>query len=324
MYGKRRELIDRLVRRQKQRADRKGAAQGSRFRSVVALGDSTEETGNSGVNSSNGSGGGSNPSEGGPDDGFGLNDDDWLVYRQVSRDDEEDSDLHDQEVLALVEGLLEEKDHEEFMRRLKEEQYASLTLLDRLAFGGETDITEIVETGQPTIHINAERMRCTEGLFQPLSVQGIDQAGLAEIISNLISSYPYNIQSTLVQNVHVSGGSASIPGLHQRLTNELSAVILEDLVPLLKINMCPDLEGPWKGIKNRLNVQGGDELFHWISKAEYLESRIVSELEPPVDSNPTNKKNNKKKKSSSTTTTQTQTNSPINYEIIKSAFSNPY
>ena len=117
IYGKRRELIDRLVRRQKQRADRKGAAQGSRFRSVVALGDSTEETGNSGVNSSNGSGGGSNPSEGGPDDGFGLNDDDWLVYRQVSRDDEEDSDLHDQEVLALVEGLLEEKDHEEFMRR---------------------------------------------------------------------------------------------------------------------------------------------------------------------------------------------------------------
>lgn len=325
IYGKRRELIDRLIRRQKQRADRKGVAQGSRFRSVVALGDSTEETGNPGVNPS----GGSNPSEGGPDDGFGLNDDDWLVYRQVSRDDEEDSDLHDQEVLALIEGLLEEKDHEEFMRRLKEEQYASLTLLDRLTFGGETDIAEIVETGQPTIHINAERLRCTEGLFQPLSVQGIDQAGLAEIISNLISSYPYNIQSTLVQNVHVSGGSANIPGLHQRLTNELSAALLEDLVPLLSINMCPDLEGPWKGIKSRLNVQGGAELFHWISRSEYLESRAVSGLEPSIEANPNknnnkNKKNNKKKKSTTTTTISSAPISQINYENIKSAFSNPY
>lgn len=275
IYGKRWEIIDRLIRRQKQRADRKGAAQGSRFRSVVALGESNDDATTNNPT----------PADSGPDDGFGLNDDDWLVYRQVSRDDEEDSDLHDQELLSLLEGLLEERDHEEFMRRLKREQYASLTLLDRLTFGGDPE-AELTDPSQPTVNINAERMRCTEGLFQPLSVQGIDQAGLPEILNNLFASYPKRVQQALAENVRVSGGPTALPGLKSRLINEISSILPEDLVAGLSVTVSTDLEGPWKGITSV-------ESFNWITRAEYFETKPAPE--DSVVEDPKNKSKKKKK-----------------------------
>lgn len=284
LYGKRREIIDGLVRRQKQRADRKGAAQGSRFRSVVALGESSEETGSG---SGTGAGTSSGPSDSGPDDGFGLNDDDWLVYRQVSRDDEEDSDLADQETLAQIEALLEEKDHIEFMRVLQEEQYSSLTLLDRLTFGENATESEF---DSASININAERFRCTEGLFQPLSIQGIDQAGLIEILNNLFAVYSRDVLKELIKNVHVTGGSSGIPGLKDRLTNELSSILPEDLVPFLNITIANDLEANWKGIQRRCHDPNTE--FNWITRDKYFESKPTEEQVPIVSDT----KNNKKKK----------------------------
>ena len=286
LYGKRREIIDRLIRKQKQRADRKGTTQGSRFRSVVALGESTEES------TSNTNQPASGIPDSGPDDGFGLNDDDWLVYRQVSRDDEEDSDLQDQENLSQIEALLEEKDHVEFMKRLQDEQYASLTLLDRLTFGGDPEAEIEASAGQPSIHINSERMRCTEGLFQPLSIQGIDQAGLIEILINLFSAYPKEIQTDLVKNIYVSGGPAALPGLRERLTNEISAILSEDLVPILNLNISTDLEATWKGIKQRSLIPNLD--FNWITRDKYFESKPEEEEQTEIVEEPKNKKKSKK------------------------------
>ena len=290
LYGKRREIIDKLIKQQKQKTDRKGAAQGSRFRSVVALGESTDDTGD-GLNGSSNNQNIQGIPDSGPDDGFGLNDDDWLVYRQVSRDDEEDSDLHDQESLSQIESLLEEKDHQEFMRVLQDEQYSSLTLLDKLAYGGEPEMEIEASAGQPTIHVNSERMRCTEGLFQPLSMQGIDQAGLAEILSNTFSSYPRDTLQHLIKNLYVSGGCSSIPGLKERLINEISAVLPEELVPDLNISIVSDLEAPWKGIQKR-----GDQ-FNWITRDQYTKS-VESRVSIPVEE-PTTKKSKKKSSSSS-------------------------
>jgi len=309
LYNKRTELINKLMRKQKQRADRKGALQGSRFRSVVSLGESNEEPA-SGPGSSM-------PSESGPDDGFGLNDDDWLVYRQVSRDEDEDSDLQDQDQLSQIETLLEEKDHPEFMRVLQEEQYASLTLLDRLTFVVDSEV--MIDHQQPTIHINSERMRCTEGLFQPLSIQGIDQAGLSEILANLLAAYPIEIRSKLIQNVHVSGGPAGLVGLEERLRRELSMVLLDDLVPLLKVNISSDLEGPWKGIQKRISSQS----FNWITREKYFESK-PEEIEIDPIPQPSKKKSSSKTKKQQ----QAQSNIPSTINVLTTPFlsdcSNPY
>lgn len=124
LYGQREQLISALIRRQKQRADRKGAAQGSRFRSLMALGPTDDDGPGHEKDAS--------VPEHGPDDGFGMNDDDWLVYRQVSREDEDEADAADSEALAAIEQLLENKDRDEFYRRLQAEQAASITLLERL------------------------------------------------------------------------------------------------------------------------------------------------------------------------------------------------
>ena len=319
LYGQRRNIIDGLIRRQKQRADRKGATQGSRFRSVVALGESTEEpTGSGAVNGTASSVG---PSDSGPDDGFGLNDDDWLVYRQVSRADEEDSDLADQETLAQIESILEERDHVHFMRTLKEEQYASLTLLDRLTFGDPGSINESdFDATSASININSERFRCTEGLFQPLSIQGIDQAGLIEVLTNLFAEYPREILADLIKNVHVTGGSAGIPGLCDRLSNELSALLPEDLVPLLNISVSSDLEASWKGIQ-----QHPIDDFNWITRDKYFEVKPVEEhhQQPIIENNKKNKSKGKKKEPESHS--NVNINEIIYIENFKNkSCSNPY
>jgi actin-related protein 5 len=309
LYTKRTDLLRKLERKQKQRADRKGALQGSRFRSVVALGESTDNAATSGQAAGN-----AMPSDSGPDDGFGLNDDDWLVYRQVSRDEDEDQDLHDQDQLAQIEALLEEKDPLEFMRVLQGEQVAALTLLDRLTGDGNFE--------QPEIHVNAERMRCTEGLFQPLSVQGIDQAGLPEILANLLAAYPTATQESLIKNVHVSGGPSALPGLKNRIVNELSAVIPDHLVPLLNVSLCSDLEAAWKGIQKRLLRK--EHKFNWISRNQYLEAKKAHDAaqdmcQPPQDS----KKKSKNSKSKTAVAPPVILEIPIT-EPFSSDCSNPY
>ena len=240
LYGRRAELIAALARRQKQRADRKGSVQGSRFRSLMALGPVDDEAVDANV------------PEHGPDDGFGMNDDDWLVYRQVSKEDEDEADVQDSEALAASEQLLDEGDREEFYRVLQAEQDASITLLQKLR-GTENNEEDQSTQTIPAIHINVERLRCTEGLFQPASLHGIDQAGLSELISGIFA-----FNAALAQNVLVCGGGARIPGLAERLENELRALLPLDCE--LKINLEKDLSSPWKSIaKNSKET-------NWISK----------------------------------------------------------
>lgn len=232
LYGKREELISALIRRQKQRADRKGAAQGSRFRSLMALGP-TDDDGNGGEKDAS-------VPEHGPDDGFGMNDDDWLVYRQVSREDEDEADAADSEALAAIEQLLESKDRDEFYRRLEAEQAASVTLLERLS--GRT--RDQPEDPIPTIYLNVERLRSTEGLFQPASINGIDQAGLVELLEQLFMSLPGEVKAALSSNVIVCGGGSRLPGLLERLQSEMQAILPQGMS--VQININSDLEAPWK------------------------------------------------------------------------------
>ena len=92
--------------------------------------------------------------------------------------------------------------------------------------------------------------RCTEGLFQPLGIQGIDQTGVIEILSNIFAAYPRDTLKTLVNNLYVSGGCARIPGLKERLVNEINTILPEDLVPELNIKLIQDLEAHGKESKH--------------------------------------------------------------------------
>lgn len=70
------------------------------------------------------------------------------------------------------------------------------------------------------LHLGVERIRGPEVLFQP-SMIGSDEAGLAETIQYVLKDYPPDIQQKLVDNVFLTGGCATLPGLVPRLFKEL-------------------------------------------------------------------------------------------------------
>jgi actin-related protein len=250
LYGRRTALLTRILARQKRRADRRGQ-QDARLRSVVALGaDQADEAGATG-----------NMPDAGPDDGFGMNDDDWLVYRGLSREDDDERDAQDQAALVAVEELLETRDGDEFFRRLQAEQDAARTLIDRLLRGPGAAVSDEDgnvngnvngggngEAVSNAIHINAERMRCTEALFQPAAIMGIDQAGLAEVLTHLFAAYPCDIQARLARAVVLSGGSAALPGLSARLTAELRAM-LPVTVDEVVVSVAAETTAVWRGAR---------------------------------------------------------------------------
>lgn len=68
-----------------------------------------------------------------------------------------------------------------------------------------------------------ERFTIPEILFHPNDI-GIDQVGLPEAIIHSINMCPKETRPHLFNNIIVTGGSGSFPGLKERLTNEVRAL----------------------------------------------------------------------------------------------------
>lgn len=66
------------------------------------------------------------------------------------------------------------------------------------------------------VRLANERFQVPELLFHPSDI-GINQVGLVEAIVDSISSLPEKIQPLLYSNILLTGGSANIPGLRERL-----------------------------------------------------------------------------------------------------------
>ncbi|CAL5430901.1 unnamed protein product [Camellia sinensis] len=73
------------------------------------------------------------------------------------------------------------------------------------------------------ITIGAERIQCTEVLFQPLMI-GIDVAGIHETIFNSIMKCDVRIRNDLYKNIVLSGGSTMFQGIAARVRNEIKAL----------------------------------------------------------------------------------------------------
>ncbi|KAJ9088738.1 Nuclear actin-protein involved in chromatin remodeling, variant 2 [Entomophthora muscae] len=123
------------------------------------------------------------------DDDFGANDNDWAVYRQINK--EEDSDEEEEAAqLAQYEALLLEHD-EEFQSEISAESNGfkpTKSFLQRFQFGTHFPNWEAMENikAQHQLHVNVERARVPEVLFQP-SILGLDQASPQEILASLFS-----------------------------------------------------------------------------------------------------------------------------------------
>lgn len=259
LYGKRRELLDGLEARQKSLkavSERRSNTGTSRLRTAAVMAGADSGDANENVH--------------GPssvdDDGFGMNDDDWLVYRHLSGDDQDEMAQEQQEALSRIETLLEEQDRDEFFRVLGEEARAALSIIDRLKYPTEsTDdsgASSAAFSAGPTVYINVERWKCTEGLFQPAAIHGIDSAGLGEVmqscITDLLSKHPRDVFSRLSKSVVVTGTVAGrLPGLVDRVRAELRSALPEDCE--LSVVAAADGLSAWRGAADLVNGQAFDE-----------------------------------------------------------------
>ncbi|XP_030373567.1 actin-related protein 5 [Scaptodrosophila lebanonensis] len=134
------------------------------------------------------------------DDGFGMNDDDWDVYKRINRhNDDSDSDAESEQLIEY------EKILNHYDANIDEGGAASKALT-------------AAENYQ--LHFGVEAIRVPEVLFQP-SMIGSSEAGLAELIAFVLKFFTASEQQRMVEHVYLTGGCAQFRGLKERLAKEL-------------------------------------------------------------------------------------------------------
>ncbi|ESN91786.1 hypothetical protein HELRODRAFT_70073, partial [Helobdella robusta] len=160
------------------------------------------------------------------DDNFGINDEDWNIYKEINKDSRNSDSENDLDQLEEMEICLQEYDPE--FRKIDPSESA--------------DLNEYYQ-----IHVALEQIRIPELVYQP-SMMGSEQAGLCEGIGHVLRQFNNEQQLRLVQDIFVIGGYASIPNFKSRLEKELLEI--RPFESKFKVRMAanPVLDA-WKGAR---------------------------------------------------------------------------
>ena len=176
------------------------------------------------------------------EDTFGMNDDDWEVYKQISMDGG-DSDSEEENLQAAeYEALLKEHDPED----------------------------DEVGKDNPEwhqIHLATEVIKTPEILFQP-SIIGHDQAGLGELIEFVLSKFDLETADRLANNVLLTGGLANLQGLQERVEYELRSIRPFNSTFKVVTSSDPSLDA-WRGAAGFVESQ--ENLSSFLSQEKYYE-----------------------------------------------------
>ncbi|KAK8845440.1 hypothetical protein IAR55_006153 [Kwoniella newhampshirensis] len=205
----------RIQERKKLRAqlgDRKSAASQSRMKSIANLAAEEKTT--------------KKRKKGEDDDGFGQNDSDWAVYREIGGDDESDAEEDDQALLESIETRLLQYDpaftEEQTMLGRAEAKNKLINAFVRGGSDGKFDPEDVEQSHQ--LHLNVERVRVPETWFQP-SMFGVDSAGVGEIAGWVLNGFEEEERKRLMQCIFVTGGAANIPNLIPKLRSVLTPIL---------------------------------------------------------------------------------------------------
>lgn len=144
------------------------------------------------------------------EDTFGMRDEDWQLYKLMSRDNDDDDDekpTEDEVELARITSRLREIDPTFFP---KSEAGTSSTEPTKFRPLTKEDFQII---------LGVERFRCPEVLFHP-NLMGIDQAGLDEATGISIRRLPFKdeaLEERMTSSILMTGGSCLYPGMTERL-----------------------------------------------------------------------------------------------------------
>ena len=210
---------------------------------------------------------------GGDDDTFGADDADWTVYRTIatgegSDDEEEETDLNTS--LKQIEKQLLEHDPSFTEESTRDAQADwSRSLLHCFMHGPRPwDPESQRETHQ--IHLNVERIRVPEVVFQP-SMAGVDQAGVVEIAADILTQRlsDQNMRDALLKDVFLTGGNTAFKGFEQRMERELRACLPVEARLGLRSAKDPRIDA-WRGAARWASDKDGAARA-WVTKQEYDE-----------------------------------------------------
>ncbi|XP_033758482.1 actin-like isoform X1 [Pecten maximus] len=122
--------------------------------------------------------------------------------------------------------------------------------------------------GGDVIPMTSEKWKCAEVLFDP-SLAGLPYPGLHHAIKNCLNNVPINVRKELMERIVLSGGTAEMTGLPQRLLQEMKKInTYPGCVPQVKFTP-DDNSSNWIG----LSIVGSlyDSEDRWVSEAEYEE-----------------------------------------------------
>ncbi|SCU88428.1 LADA_0E10088g1_1 [Lachancea dasiensis] len=212
-----------------------------------------------------------------PNDTFGANDEDWLVYNDITSNPEALDQAIEDEYNAIIEleRLLLEFDQNFTEEDTLDAQYdwrnstLHLFLRGPRPHDGE-DINQ-----QHQMHLNIERIRVPEVIFQP-SMGGLDQAGITEICETvLLKKFGSSrrglspITRNLASNVFLTGGNMRLPGMRERIVSEFTGLL--PINSQLRVNLAksPTVDA-WKGMA-KLSRSGTAYEKTAVTREEYYE-----------------------------------------------------
>lgn len=173
-----------------------------------------------------------NPSKkrrrGGDDDTFGADDADWGIYRTIATgeqsDDEDEEDLS--VGLKTIEAQLLKYDPNFTEESTRDAQMDWTKSLVHAFQRGPWPYDAESQREQNQFHLNVERIRVPEAVFQP-SLAGLDQAGIVEVVSGILTERLADspFKDDILKDIFTTGGNTQFKGFEERLQDELRAVL---------------------------------------------------------------------------------------------------
>jgi actin-related protein 5 len=208
---------------------------------------------------------------GGDDDTFGADDADWAVYRQVQTgeqsDDDEEEDLDAQ--LKNLEGQLLKFDPNFTEDSTREAQQDWTKSLVHSFLHGPYPFDSESQRESNQIHLNVERIRVPEVVFQP-SIAGLDQAGIVEIAAGILNERLADAayRPEILKDVFLTGGNTLFQGFEDRLKKELMSVLTQGEQFNVRAAKDPVLDA-WRGAAKWAGEAQSKQ--HFVTKAEWAE-----------------------------------------------------
>ncbi|CEP62149.1 actin-related protein ARP5 LALA0_S04e08944g [Lachancea lanzarotensis] len=211
-----------------------------------------------------------------PNDTFGANDEDWLVYNDITSSAEalDQSIEEEYNVIIELERLLLEYDPNFTEEDTLDAQYDWRNSTLHLFLRGPRPHNSENINEQHQMHLNVERMRVPEVIFQP-SMGGLDQAGITEIgetiLLNKFGSSRRSLSEVsrrLAMNIFLTGGNVKVPGTRERVVREFTGFL--PIGTDLNVTLAEDPSvDAWKGMVKLSRSETYKDTF--VTRHEYEE-----------------------------------------------------